>query len=106
MISKMKSFLVMGGLVLLASACISPANRTISELNNLLDSLQVKYVPDDRIELWNITPEAEWASQYVDEIDTIVIEKSDLDESKELLIGDPNDPTTQEPFVGSGVFIY
>jgi predicted aconitase len=48
------------------------------------------------ITLWhgeNITPEAEWASQYLDEIETITVEKSDLDESREILIGDPDNPT-------------
>ena len=43
----------------LASACTPPASRTISELNALLDSLRVEYVPDDRIELWNISAEAQ-----------------------------------------------
>ena len=65
---KMKSFLphesrlvilVTGMLIFLASACTSTASRTISELHVILDSLRVEYVPDDRIELWDITAEAE-----------------------------------------------
>jgi hypothetical protein len=56
---KLKSFLAASMLIILATACSSPASRTISELNVLLDSLQLEYVPDDRIELWEITPEEE-----------------------------------------------
>ena len=47
------------------------------------------------IALWhgeNITAEAEWASQYLDGIETIIVEKSDLDESREMLIEGPDNP--------------
>jgi len=46
-------------LLVLASACISPTGRTISGLNQLLDSLQIQYAPDDRIQLWDISVQAE-----------------------------------------------
>lgn len=55
----LKSVLTLALVALLASACSSPASRTISELNQLLDSLQLQYVPDDRIELWDISLDAE-----------------------------------------------
>jgi predicted aconitase len=48
------------------------------------------------IALWhgeNITPEARWASKYIEQIETITVEKKDLDESKEMLMGDPRNPT-------------
>jgi len=45
--------------LLLAFACTSPASRTISELNDLLDSLKTQLVTDDRIELWDISLAAE-----------------------------------------------
>ena len=56
---RLKPVLPLALLLLLGFACTSPATRTIAELNVLLDSLRVEYVPDDRIELWDITPEAE-----------------------------------------------
>jgi hypothetical protein len=46
-------------LVMLASACSSPTVRTISGLNQLLDSLQLQYAPDERIELWDVSVQAE-----------------------------------------------
>lgn len=55
----LKTFLPAAVLVILASACTSPAARTITELQELLDSLHLQYVPDDRVELWNLTLEAE-----------------------------------------------
>jgi len=45
-------------LVLLASACTSH-KRTISELNEFLNSLQLQYAPDNRIELWEVSVQAE-----------------------------------------------
>jgi len=56
--TKMKFFLPTALLVLLTYACTPPASRTISALNELLDSLQLQYVPEDRIELWDISLEA------------------------------------------------
>lgn len=46
-------------LFFLASSCTSPTTRTISELDVLLDSLQLKYVPDDRIEWWDVSIQTE-----------------------------------------------
>ena len=46
-------------MALLAYACTSPSSRTLSELNELLDTLRLQHVPDDRVEWWNITPDAE-----------------------------------------------
>lgn len=59
MYTKMKLFIPLSLLILLVSACTPPASRTISALNELLDSLQFQYVPDDRIELWDITLKAD-----------------------------------------------
>jgi hypothetical protein len=41
-------------LVLLTFACSTPVSRTVSGLNQLLDSLRVQFVADDRIELWDL----------------------------------------------------
>lgn len=48
------------------------------------------------ITLWHgegVTPEAEWASQYLEGIETIIIEQKNLDEAKESLMSDPDNPT-------------
>ncbi|RLD71553.1 MAG: peptidase [Bacteroidetes bacterium] len=37
------------------SGCTSKADRTIGEINILLDSLQIQYAPDTRIALWDFT---------------------------------------------------
>lgn len=57
--ANLKSLMPAVLLTLLVSACTSPASRTLAELQVLLDSLQSQYVPDDRIELWDISLEAE-----------------------------------------------
>jgi len=54
-----KLYMTLVLLVMLASACSSPTVRTISGLNQLLDSLQLQYAPDDRIELWDVSVQAE-----------------------------------------------
>jgi hypothetical protein len=54
----MKSYLSIILIVLLVSACSSNTTRTISGINQLLDSLNLQYAPDDRIELWDISVEA------------------------------------------------
>lgn len=53
-----KTFLSIVLLLILAAACTSPATRTIAELNRVLDSLQLQYAPDDRIELWDVGVDA------------------------------------------------
>lgn len=48
------------------------------------------------ITLWHaedITPEAEWASQYLEGVETITVEKKDLENAKERLMSDPKNPT-------------
>jgi hypothetical protein len=48
------------------------------------------------IALWHgegVTPEAEWASQYLDGIEVITVEQKDLDAARENLMSDPNNPT-------------
>jgi len=48
------------------------------------------------ITLWHgegVTPEAEWASQYLEGIETIIVEQKNLDEAKESLMSDPDNPT-------------
>jgi len=48
------------------------------------------------IALWHgegVTPEAEWASQYLEGIETIVIEQKDLEAAKDNLMSDPDNPT-------------
>ncbi len=50
------------GVVMLAVACTSPNKRTISELNLLLDTLQLLYAPDTRVELWDVSVELEESS--------------------------------------------
>ena len=52
-------------LIMLASACTSPSTRTISGLNELLDSLHLQYAPDDRIELWDVSVHAEKGSLQI-----------------------------------------
>ena len=54
-----KLYMTLVLLVMLASACSSPTVRTISGLNQLLDSLQLQYAPDDRIELWDVSVQAD-----------------------------------------------
>jgi len=49
----------MGVVATLLFACTSPSSRTNSALNQLLDSLQAEYAPDDRVELWDISVQAE-----------------------------------------------
>ncbi len=44
------------------------------------------------VTLWhgeNVTPESEWAKQYLGELETIKVENEDLEEAKNKLIGDP-----------------
>ncbi len=41
--------------ILVAGACSNRVDRTIAEINGMLDSLQSEYAPDTRIALWNIT---------------------------------------------------
>ena len=57
--SFLKSSVTVLVLVMLAFSCTSPTVRTISELNQLLDSLQLQYAPDSRIELWDVSVQAE-----------------------------------------------
>lgn len=45
--------------VLLTVACTPRAERTIAELNVLLDSLQTQYAPDSRVALWDIAVESQ-----------------------------------------------
>ena len=48
------------------------------------------------ITLWHgegVTPEAEWASQYLDGLESITVEQKDLDAAKESLMSDPENPT-------------
>jgi hypothetical protein len=48
------------------------------------------------VALWHgegVTPEAEWASQYLDGIETITVEERDLLEACEKLMGVPDNPT-------------
>jgi SH3-like domain-containing protein len=44
---------------MLAFSCSTPAERTITELNQLLDSLQLQYAPDTRIALWDVAVQEE-----------------------------------------------
>ncbi len=44
---------------MLAVACTSPNERTISELNLLLDTLQLQYAPDTQLELWDVYAQME-----------------------------------------------
>ncbi|MEA3460838.1 MAG: NlpC/P60 family protein [Bacteroidota bacterium] len=50
-----KSCLSIVLLLSLTFACSSPTRRTITGLNVLLDSVYLEYVPDDRIELWDVS---------------------------------------------------
>lgn len=52
-----KSIISMVFLVILISACTSPAEKTFSELNEHLNSLRSGYAPDDRIQVWDLTIE-------------------------------------------------
>jgi len=48
------------------------------------------------IALWHgegVTPEAEWASQYLDELETVTVTRKDLEEAKNKLMSDPDNPT-------------
>lgn len=48
------------------------------------------------IALWHgegVTPEAEWASQYLEGLETITVEQRDLEEAKAGLVSDPDNPT-------------
>jgi gamma-D-glutamyl-L-lysine dipeptidyl-peptidase len=45
--------------VMLAVACTSPNERTILELNLLLDTLQLQYAPDTQLELWDVYAQME-----------------------------------------------
>jgi predicted aconitase len=47
------------------------------------------------IALWHgegITPEAAWASQYIDELESIVVQRKDLEEAKANLVSNPENP--------------
>ena len=37
------------------NGCTSKADRTMGEINLLLDSLQIQYAPDIRVALWDLT---------------------------------------------------
>ena len=50
------------GVVMLAVACTSPNEQTISELSLLLDTLQLQYAPDTQIELWDVSVQLEEGS--------------------------------------------
>jgi len=52
---KFKSYLLLLLVLLMVSSCMSPTRRTITGLNELLVSAHQQYVPDDRIELWDVT---------------------------------------------------
>jgi hypothetical protein len=54
-----KLFMTMLLVVTLQFACTAPSGRTVSALNQLLDSLQAEYAPDDRVELWDVSVQAE-----------------------------------------------
>jgi len=47
-------FLSMMLLITLASACTSSTRRTITGLNELLDSAHQQFAPDERVELWDV----------------------------------------------------
>ncbi len=50
-----KAGLALLSAILILSACTSKADRTLAEAETLLDSLKAQFVPDSRIELWDIT---------------------------------------------------
>ncbi len=52
---KLKSYASLVLLSMLVFACTSPTRRTITGLNELLVSTHQQYVPDDRIELWDVS---------------------------------------------------
>ncbi len=65
MIRFLKLNVILVLLIMLASACTSPSTRTISGLNELLDSLHLQYAPDDRIEFWDVSVHAEEGSLQI-----------------------------------------
>ncbi len=65
MIRFLKLNMILVLLIMLASACTSPSTRTISGLNELLDSLHLQYAPDDRIEFWDVSVHAEEGSLQI-----------------------------------------
>ncbi|MCJ7730907.1 aconitase X catalytic domain-containing protein [Candidatus Bathyarchaeota archaeon] len=48
------------------------------------------------VALWHgegVTPEAEWASQYLNDLETVTVERKDMEEAKAKLMSDPDNPT-------------
>jgi predicted aconitase len=48
------------------------------------------------ITLWHgerVTPEASWASQYLDGLETLTVERKNLDDEREKLLNEPENPT-------------
>ena len=52
-------------LLVLTPSCTTRTERTASELNALLDSLQLHYAPDTRIALWNLSVTVEKRAVYL-----------------------------------------
>jgi SH3-like domain-containing protein len=49
------SWIVALGVMLVLSACTSRTERTLSGVETLLDSLESRFAPDKRVELWNLS---------------------------------------------------